>query len=207
MPLVYQQNINAVSKLGVWHITEDEAFFVNRVPLQNFVTHPHKRLQHFAGRILLRELYEDFPLELIMIADTRKPFLADEAYHFSISHCNHYAAAIVSNKRRVGIDIETPQHKIERIQFKFLNPFEIDLLKLLQYDFLQSLTLAWSVKETIFKWYGAGQVDFKEHIHITGCTVEDNQFNASCIFLKDQPIPLKIHGIFFNENCLTWLVT
>lgn len=207
MPLVYQQNINAVSKLGVWHITEEENFFISQVPLQNNITHPHKRLQHFAGRILLRELFEDFPLGLIMIADTKKPFLADEEYHFSISHCNHYAAAIVSKEQRVGVDIETPQAKIEKIRFKFLNAFEIELLIAIPYNFLQSLTLAWSIKETIFKWYGQGQVDFREHIHLMNLNVHDNQFIANCLFLKNEPIPLKVNGLFFNGNCLTWLTT
>ena len=46
-----------------------------------------KRLQHLAGRYLLYALFDDFPLEEIVIADTRKPFLENEKYHFSISHC------------------------------------------------------------------------------------------------------------------------
>ena len=71
MPLVYQQNINAVTKMGVWHITETEDFFLQQVPLQKEITHWHKRLQHLAGRYLLKELYPGFPLELIKIADTK----------------------------------------------------------------------------------------------------------------------------------------
>ena len=71
MPLVYQQNINAFSKLGVWHIAEAEAFFLQKVPLQNEITHPHKRLQHLAGRLVLRELFEDFPIDLIKIENTK----------------------------------------------------------------------------------------------------------------------------------------
>ena len=102
MPLVYQQNINAVTKLGVWHITEQEDYF--QAPLQREITHWHKRLQHLAGRLLLKELYPEFPISLIRIADTRKPFLENEPYHFSISHCGDYAAAIVSREFRVGID-------------------------------------------------------------------------------------------------------
>ena len=87
MPLVYQQNINEATRIAVWHITENEDFFFKKVILSNAITDPHKRLQHLAGRYLLTELYDNFPLELIKIADTRKPFLADEAFHFSISHC------------------------------------------------------------------------------------------------------------------------
>ena len=207
MPLVYQQNINAFTKMGVWHIAEEEPFFLNRVPLQNNITHPHKRLQHLAGRILLTELYEDFPLELIKIADTKKPFLADEAYHFSVSHGGDYAAAIVSKQNRVGVDIEIPQEKIKIIQHKFLNLEEMQVLDILPYDFHHMLTLSWSIKESMFKWYGAGEVDFKLHMKINECVVNDNQFTAHCTFLKNDPIHLKVNGIFFNGNCLTWLVT
>ena len=96
MPLVYQHTINSNTKAALWHIEEDEAFFLERVPLKRDVSHPHKRLQHLAGRYLLPVVFADFPLEEILIADTRKPFLPDEKYHFSISHCGDYTAAIVS---------------------------------------------------------------------------------------------------------------
>ncbi|MDQ6844770.1 MAG: 4-phosphopantetheinyl transferase, partial [Bacteroidota bacterium] len=84
--------------------------------MQNIITHWHKRLQHLAGRYLLQELYPDFPYHLIEIADTKKPFLTGEKYHFSISHCGDYAAVIVSKEMRVGIDIELIRQKIELIK-------------------------------------------------------------------------------------------
>ena len=101
MPLFYQHTINAGTKLGIWLIEETESFFLEKVPEKEEVTHPHKRLQHLAGRFLLPVLFDDFPLEEIVIADTRKPFLENEEYHFSISHCGSYAAAIVSATSRV----------------------------------------------------------------------------------------------------------
>ena len=162
MPLVFTEQIDGVTKLGVWHITETEDFFSADMPLQRSITHPHKRLQHLAGRYLLREMFPDFPLELILIADTRKPFLADEAFHFSISHCGDFAAVIVSRKNRVGVDIEIPQEKIERIAHKFLSATESAVLEKLDVERSVQLTLAWSIKEAIFKWYGAGGVDFIE---------------------------------------------
>ena len=128
MPLVYQQNINEHTKIGVWHIAEEEDFFLSSVPLHRNVTHPKKRLQHLAGRLILSELFNDFPLSLIEIADTNKPYLADELYHFSISHCGDYATAIVSKTNRVGVDIEIPTEKILRIRHKFLSENEHFLL-------------------------------------------------------------------------------
>src|SRR3954462_10941207 len=106
MPVFFQQQINDTTRLGIWKIEETESFFKENVPLHRDITHPHKRLQHLAGRFLLQFLAPDFPYDLIRIAETRKPFLSNDAYHFSISHCGDYAAAIVSRDSRVGIDVE-----------------------------------------------------------------------------------------------------
>ncbi|RYZ00379.1 MAG: 4'-phosphopantetheinyl transferase superfamily protein [Chitinophagaceae bacterium] len=166
MPLFFQQAVDNDTRLAVWHITEDEGFF--DVPLQRSITHPHKRRQHLAGRYLLRFLCPGFPLDLIRIADTRKPFLEDEAYHFSVSHCGDYAAAIVSPERRVGIDIEIPTDKVERIRHKFLSEGEEERLAPAKglLGPVQLATLLWSVKEAAFKWYGKGNVDFRDDMPV-----------------------------------------
>ena len=59
MPLVYQQNINEHTKIGVWHILEAEDFFLEKVKEQYKITHPQKRIQHLAGRYLLLEMAND----------------------------------------------------------------------------------------------------------------------------------------------------
>lgn len=209
MPLVYQQNINESSRLAVWHIAEQEHFFMNKVVLPASISHPHKRLQHLAGRYLLTELFEDFPVELIRIADTHKPFLPDEAFHFSISHCGDYAAALVSRTNRVGVDIEMVTEKTERIKDKFLSAEEHQMINEVKGNMSQGhlLTLAWCIKESVFKWFGNGGVDFKKHIRIMSITPDDNQFISSCVFDKEQPVHLKLHGLFFNGNFLTWVLS
>ena len=165
MPVFFQQQINETTRLGVWKIEETEGFFKGNVPVHRDVTHPHKRLQHLAGRFLLQFLFPDFPYELIQIADTRKPFLKDEKYHFSISHCGDYAAAIVSKDKRVGIDVELATEKISRIKDKYLHEDEQVLFGITETaPDLQLLTVLWSVKESVFKWYGNGNVDFKKRI-------------------------------------------
>src|SRR6187401_3193976 len=131
MPIFFQHQINEHTRLGIWKIEETEEFFKANVPQHRDVTHPHKRLQHLAGRFLLQYLFPDFPYELIKIADTRKPFLPAEQYHFSISHCGDYVAAIVSRDQRVGIDIEIPVIKIVSIMYKFLSAKEHELFHLI----------------------------------------------------------------------------
>lgn len=206
MPLVYKQNINVTTKIAVWHITEGEDFFLSEVPVQREIRHWHKRLQHLAGRFLLKEMYPDFPFKMIRVADTKKPYLADDPYHFSISHCGDYAAAIVSKAYRVGVDVELLNAKIEQIQHKFMYEKELELLHS-QYPMpvVQRLTLFWSVKESVFKWWGKGAVDFKEDIVIKLIKGVPEQGIVYCIFKKE--FELDVHFLFFNNNFLTWVLT
>lgn len=199
MPIFFQHQINETTRLGIWKIEENEGFFQNTVPLQRDVTHPHKRLQHLAGRFLLQFLFPDFPYELIRIADTRKPFLPNEQYHFSISHCGDYAAAIVSRDQRVGIDIEIPVEKIVRIREKFLHKEEITQFPVSD---IRDLTLFWSVKEAVFKWYGDGGVDFREHIHLQQIREKENTID--CFFVKANK-QLAARYRQFHQLTLVWI--
>src|SRR4051812_43829484 len=185
MPVFFQQDIDDDTRLAIWKIEETEAFFLQKVPLQREITHPHKRLQHLAGRYLLRYLFPDFPTELIRIADTRKPFLEDEAFHFSISHCGDYAAVIVSRIYRVGIDIEIPTDKVIRILDKFLHTEERFLLHGWNgQKAFHMPTLLWSAKEAMFKWWGNGRIDFSEMLRISG-TEPDGEGQLEGWFRKD----------------------
>lgn len=167
MPLLYRHDITSNTRLAIWKIEEAEHFFQLQIPLISSVTHPHKRLQHLAGRYLLPLLFPDFPTEKIKIASTRKPFLPNEQYHFSISHCSQYAAAIVSNDLRVGIDVELLTNRLHIIKHKFLHDEELQFVNALpQKDQLIHLCVLWSAKEAMYKWYGEGEVDFSEMLRI-----------------------------------------
>lgn len=227
MPLFYQHNINETTKLGIWDIREGEDFFLHKVPLQHNVSHPHKRLQHLAGRYLLQFLFPGFPYELIKIADTRKPFLTNEAFHFSISHCGHYAAALVSKFNRVGVDIEMVKPMIEKLKYKFLSEDEITLLlqrnarlqpglpnfklqpsnsKLLTPD-SRLLTILWSAKESLFKWFGNGEVDFKQHMQIHSINGNMLEGQLVCTFRKKFFSELIVRYLLFDDLVLAWVVT
>ena len=212
MPLFYQHNINDSTRLAIWHIIEGEDFFFFFLPLKRDVSHSQKRLQHLAGRYLLKELFSDFPLEEILIADTRKPYLDDEQYHFSISHFGHYAAAIVSSTKRVGVDVEKAGPTIEKIRNKFLSDKESAIafegIEKSGHR-LRQLTLLWSAKESIFKWYSLGKVNFKEHICWTEpYFVRTNGLGELCFeFRKEGSIPLSVHFKFFEDLVLTFVYT
>ena len=220
MSLFYQHTINRGTKLGVWRIEEPEEFFLEKVPVKRAVSHPHKRLQHLAGRYLLPFLFPDFPLEEIVIADTRKPFLENERYHFSISHCGHFAAAIVSSNKRVGIDVEFVRPRIDQISQKFLGGAEaaffnrdyelfLEQWGLRDKIYLEFLTLIWSAKEAIYKWYGGGGVDFREHMQLDGVITfhEEEWMELPFVFSKSGIVRLTIHAKIFDDWALAWLAT
>lgn len=208
MPLFYQQDINESTRMAVWKIAEPEAFFLSAVPLRRDITHPHKRLQHLAGRYLLRFLFPDFPNEEIAIADTRKPFLPDEQYHFSISHCGDFAAAIVSADHRVGVDIEILTPRVEKIKHKFLHPDERMFVEEIAHEQqVPLLTLLWSCKEAMFKWWGSGEVDFSEVLRIAPFDF-NTAGEISAQFQKNEfQFPLTLHYKMVENMSLAWVVS
>lgn len=209
MPVFFQQQINEDTRLGIWKIEEAESFFSSQVPQHRAVTHPHKRLQHLAGRFLLRYLFPDFPIELIRIADTRKPYLEGEAFHFSLSHAGDYAAALVSRSHRVGVDIEEPGEKVIRVMKKFLHEEEIgEMGERLEASGEwreerggRQAALLWSAKEAVFKWYGRGQVDFRRDIRLHW-----NENGLYCDFSQTGD-RLSVKYMFFDSLVLTWVMT
>ncbi len=214
MPIFFQHQINESTRLGIWKIEETEEFFLSNVPLRQEVTHPLKRLQHLAGRFLLQFLCPGFPYELIRIADTRKPYLPNEEYHFSISHCGDYAAAIVSNDQRVGVDIEIISEKTEKIKNKFLTQNEQLILSLttaavagspgVQPASAQLTTLLWCAKESVYKWFGNGGVDFRKHIQLEGLHETDETIIGHFAKTKQELI---IHYRHLDHLILTWIVS
>jgi len=218
VPIFFQHQINETTRLGIWKIEETEEFFLSNVPLQKEVTHPHKRLQHLAGRFLLQFLFPGFPYELIKIADTRKPYLPNEQYHFSISHGADYAAAIVSSNQRVGIDIEIPSGKVEKIKDKFLSKKEQEIfnvhrsmfnspssadLRLATHD-SRLTTLLWSAKEAVYKWNVNGGIDFRKHIQLHQQKESDETINCRFTKTSDQLI---IHYRYFEHLVLAWVIS
>lgn len=214
MALFYQHNINGHTKIGIWRIEEPEDFYLKNVPLKKGVSHPYKRLQHLAGRYLLPVLYEDFPLEEILVADTRKPFLENERYHFSISHGGNFAAAIISSTHRVGVDIELVSPRIVSISHKFLHPAEkaflndwSDLSKM----HLQLATVLWSAKEAIYKWYGLGGLDFRQHMQLSGEVTFNTHEKIVLPFTFKKnghaPVALTVEAKIFDQLALAWVVT
>ena len=109
-------------------------------------------LKHTLGKHLLHEL--DF--------EQKRP--VHPKGFVSLSHCKGGSAAVYSANLEVGIDIESTREQILRIGDKFTNEEEKSLFQMNEQDQLQFI---WGIKESLFKLYAYGNIDFKTHLKIT----------------------------------------
>jgi phosphopantetheinyl transferase len=108
------------------------------------------------------------------------------------------------------VDIEIPTEKIGRIMHKFLSAKEHEIFNLvpgvgnsIADDFRQS-ALLWSAKESVFKWYGNGSVDFRKEIQLL--QQHGGNETIDCFFSKDE-FELTIHYRQFGGLVLAWLIS
>ena len=128
-----------------------------------------------------------------------------EAGHISISHTKSGAIAAYSATVEVGIDIEGVRPQISRIAQKFIRADEEKYLASL--GAIHAQQLLWGIKESLFKLFGSGNVDFKKHLHITSLSNEGSNHHWSgtaWIYatneLRQQPIQCFVQGHFDGNH-------
>ncbi len=206
MALVYQQDINEHTKIAVWLIDEPASYFLNRVSPLKKISHPLKNIQHLAALNLLLELHPDFPFQQIQLSDSGKPFLKDSAYFFSIAHAGNYAAVITSKTQTVGIDIESNHNKANLVANKFLSENEQEMIRDFSDELLVNNTMAWTIKEALYKLDGRGGLRFKEQIIINEISNQNKSIISKCELRLDTILSMEVHSIKINELFLSWVV-
>lgn len=137
-----------------------------------------KRLREFLGvRCGINQLFKE-NVRVIYHADG-KPYLRDKTDSVSISHSGKFIALITHPVLASGIDIEVPSRKVMKVAGRFLSEKERTYL-----TDEQSVAIAWSAKEALYKIIGRDAVDF-------AATMEIQPFEAAedgelwIRFLKD----------------------
>jgi prepilin-type processing-associated H-X9-DG protein len=202
MPL-YKKIEEPGYSIGVWKIEEGLPFFEELFHGHPDIQHEHKRLQWFASRHLANLMLGQS--DAIVNDDTGKPNFKTAAQNISLSHTAGFAAVMLSSKYAVGIDIEAIHPKIERIAHKFMQPEEIAAIP--AEEKLKKITLYWSAKESLFKLYGWGGIEFKTQLLIGPFTMQQSgTFKASIetphLSLKD----LTVNYQFFDGHVLSYVV-
>jgi phosphopantetheinyl transferase len=100
------------------------------------------------------------------------PFLPDSAYGISISHTRGFAAVLLSENPRPGIDIEYHSERAWKLRERYMHEDELAFIRSSgNYKFptaksTEIATLCWCAKETAYKALGETAVDFSEHFCI-----------------------------------------
>ncbi|WMX15979.1 MULTISPECIES: 4'-phosphopantetheinyl transferase superfamily protein [unclassified Aureispira] len=156
----------------IWNVTEPLHFFAELLELTNNellllqqkYSNPLAFQQWLASRCGLQELfhtsYRNFQKNAL-----GKLELQTQALELSISHSGAYIA-VAKSKQAIGIDLQIPTPKLERIASKYIAK---DLLAVLQKSpqYIDYLHIYWGIKEALFKAYALGKVDFIRHLHIS----------------------------------------
>ena len=205
--------------IGIWEITEtwqvmlelftDKTLFADDV---RQIQSDKRKCEWLAIRLLLKNLTGT---EMrISYKDNGAPFLENNPFHISISHTKGYAALMLSQYPKPGIDIEYPSDRAWKLRTKFLSTDEQGQLCLFEHHALIDAeahsttaalaTICWCAKETAFKAMQVNGVDFIKHLHITPFTVADK----GIILLKETKTPKQeifpIHYQTTDDFIFTW---
>ncbi|MCK9611663.1 MAG: 4'-phosphopantetheinyl transferase superfamily protein [Bacteroidales bacterium] len=178
MPVFFINQIDKSTKIGVWHITETSVNLMDnyslcceeKSPINDFV-HENRKKHWLSYRLLLRQMIPDsFNIEYDY---TGKPLITKnkEYEQVSISHSGEFAAVIISNRKKVGIDIEKISKRIEKVAAKFLCNEEQNFMNNdLRLDYL---CVSWSAKEALYKVFGADFYDFANQMLLKPFSLSD----------------------------------
>jgi 4'-phosphopantetheinyl transferase len=169
MGLLLKKNVDNDCYLGIWEITETYGELFSKVSLNyeelstlsGFLNHQRK-LEWLSVRVLMNEMLKHDCQ--IIYNEVRKPFLADFSHNISISHSRNMTSILVSENKRVGIDMEFMSHQIYKIAHKFINEKEVvssdpDQRRI-------HLYIHWCAKEALYKICDKQDINFKQNLTI-----------------------------------------
>ena len=170
MPLIYKKELNPQGLTGIWQIVENEAFFLERVHLyakeeeQLKAIKGFRRLEWLSCRHLIHELSERDIRGAILKDPFGKPFLEESLWDISMSH-SHGKAAVIAAPCIVGVDIQKIVPRISHLASKFVHESEMSIISQNNFN-IESMHVVWGAKESLFKAYGKGNIDFKKDLRI-----------------------------------------
>ena len=100
-----------------------------------------------------------------------KPFLTNQEFYISMSHSGEYSCVYVDRFKPVGVDIQKFKPSIRDGCDFFIS--EIDA-KWVNIDSNELLHIIWSIKETVFKYFGISDLDIKKDIVVNPFTSNEN---------------------------------
>ncbi|MCU4163351.1 4'-phosphopantetheinyl transferase family protein [Carboxylicivirga caseinilyticus] len=194
MPLERIIEKNTQGKVAIWHLTESLDELLEMIDLSNtdqqvFDTFKldKRKKEWICSRIILQQFINDYPQ--INYTDNGKPFLVNQSKHISISHATNFVAVSISD-HPTALDIEICSPRVEKAASRFVHDEEWQFIT--DKEKVNFLTLIWSAKETLYKYFDEWGVVFKEHFRINAFNIcERGEFNSHCSYKQhDQDLIL-----------------
>lgn len=171
MALEYIKQINENIHLAVWKIEEDLNFYLENVQLSSIdekileeTTHPEKKLEFMAGRMLCKTVLHELKIsdQPIFRNEYGKPQIPNSEYDIALSHTENYIALTIGHQLSVGIDIEKPKAKMAKIAPRLYTAEEMAYCQ----DNLVYFSKIWSAKEVLYKLFMKRELDFRENLKV-----------------------------------------
>lgn len=192
----------------IWHITETVDCLLARIPLsqKEFAYYAklkseQRRKQWLAYRSALMLLNDEVHIP-IDYTDIGKPMLSDLSSQISVSHSGCYAQAIISDIKRVGVDVEVISETAYRVRHKFMSHEELEYAETV--DSKQISLFTWCAKEAMYKAMGLEGVIFAQNMKLFDFNIPDlsakgvSQFDGTNTFFD---IRFFQHEKFVSAMC------
>jgi len=121
-----------------------------------------RQLEWLSVRRLLREVRGE-PTRIVY-NEMRKPFLFNSDQHISISHSRELTAVLLSNTRKLGLDLEYMSQNIEKVAHKFINHDEYINQSPEKKNF--HMYIHWCAKEALYKLCDKQDINFRKNLTI-----------------------------------------
>ena len=191
MPLYKKFSDHKDNHLVIWNIKESKQELISALKQDSSynlklssIKSETKQIEFLSILKLLEELnltFDDLNYDVFGKPTLQKGFI-------SITHSFQYSG-IYYSKKKIGIDIEKFRDKILNIWPKFISKHESELF---DFNNVESITKAWTIKESVFKAFGYDSIDFKKDIIIES--------------LKNNKAIVRIYKNEFSENYLVDLM-
>ncbi len=175
----YENNIS----LAVWQITESHDELQAMLPSEILtdaelasISHPQKQVEFFCSRLVIKHLANSLGIKYLGIKKDEhgKPYLAGSNWQMSITHTSNYVAAVMHPSEALGMDMEKPSEKLQRIAHKFLSDTE----RIEAENDIEKLCIYWSAKEALYKLYGKRKVIFNDNLFVFPFQKEQNKITG-----------------------------
>lgn len=205
--LIRKEYTDTGGVLGIWKMEESRDALLHLFPAHlrpeveayiNGIRSDSRAIEWLSTRIMLFELLGKE--QIIHNREDGSPFLEDGKPYISISHTKNYAAILLHELCRVGVDIEQRSERVKKIAWKFISANEyLDPAQKTIHQLLH-----WSAKECLFKLMNEQGIDFKKHLYIHPFTPAVKGMITATETKTSQSSTFILHYEVHPDYVLTW---